>query len=141
MQARRLAIGSQLALCSFLMCPLAQAAGMTIYRCIENDVVTYSDRPCGSTIDTYEANETRINILEVTPPSATKPARASPKRKKSGGGSIAAAQAKHTENCARIDRSLRDIRSKMRSGYDVKEGERLKDRQRKLSAQQRELRC
>jgi hypothetical protein len=101
----------------------------------------YSDRPCGSNASEYEASEARISILEVAPPSTTKAARPKPKRVIAGAVSIAAAQSKHAENCAKLDRSMRDIRSKMRAGYDVKEGERLKDRQRKLSAEQRALRC
>ena len=116
------------------------ASAPTIYRCIENEVVTYSDRPCGSSASEYHASE-RISILDVAPPAATKPARVKPKPARVNTASIAAAQAKHAENCAKLERSLRDIRSKMRAGYDAKEGERLRDRQRELTARQHDLRC
>ncbi len=121
--------------------PFAQAAATTIYRCIEHDAVTYSDRPCGSTATEYEANEARISILEVAPPAIAKRMRTTAKQVRSQDGSIAIAQAKRSEQCSKLERSLREIRSKMRAGYDAKEGERLKERQRKLTAQQRDLKC
>lgn len=118
------------------------AASTVIYRCVESDVVTYSDRPCGPSSKEYEWNEARISILEVELPATTKPARARPKPARTrDDASIAAAQAKRTEQCTKLERSLREVRSKMRAGYDAKEGERLKERQRKLVGQQRELRC
>lgn len=43
--------------------------------------------------------------------------------------------------CAKLDQSLRDVRSKMRAGYGVKEGERLKARQRQLAGQRRMQKC
>ena len=126
-----------------MVCPYAAAAtASTIYRCIDEDIVTYSDRPCASNASEYEPDEARISILEVAPPSTTTTAvRPKPKRAAADSVSIAAGQAKHAEHCGKLERSLRDIRSKMRAGYDAKEGERLRERRRKLSAQHRELRC
>ncbi len=34
--------------------------------------------------------------------------------------------------CAKLEQALRDVRTKMRSGYGAKEGERLKARHRQL---------
>ncbi len=122
--------------------PFAEAAAApTIFRCVENDVVAYSDRPCGPSASEYEASDSRISILEVTPPSRTKPVRIKPKPTKTDSVSIATNQVEHARDCAKIERSMRDIRSKMRAGYDAKEGERLKDRERTLTAQHRDLRC
>jgi hypothetical protein len=122
--------------------PLANAASApAIFRCVENDVIAYSDRPCGSNASEYEPSDARISILEVTPPAPTKPARVKPKPARVDMVSIAEAQIQRARDCAKIELSMRDIRSKMRAGYDVKEGERLRDRERKLTAQQRELRC
>lgn len=143
MHRARVGVAVGLGLISFVIaCSFANGASTsTIYRCVEDHIVTYSDRPCGPTADEYEANEARISILEVAPAATTKVARSKPKRAVAGSESIAAAQAKHADNCAKLERSMRDIRSKMRAGYDARQGERLKDRQRKLSAKQRELRC
>ena len=125
-----------------IACPFANAASNpTIYRCVEDDVVAYSDRPCGSNASAHEATDARISILEVTPPSPTRPPRVKPKPALADTVSIAAAQRERAKDCAKLERSMRDIRSKMRAGYDAREGERLRDRQRKLTAQQRELRC
>lgn len=122
---------------------LTQAGASTIYRCVEDGHVIYSDRPCGSDASAYEADPSRISILESAPAVATKPAKSRPKAKRAASAdvSIAAAQAQHAQRCAALARSLRDIRSEMRAGYDFKQGERLRARQRKLVEQQRELKC
>lgn len=117
------------------------ASSATIFRCVESDVVVYSDRPCGTNASEYDADDSRISILEVTPPTRTKPVSVKPKPSRAEPVSIAAAQLERARDCAKIERSLRDIRSQMRVGYDAKEGERLKDRQRTLTAQHRDLRC
>ena len=114
-----------------------------VFRCTMDGVTTFSDRPCGTDAEAYEADHALMSTFEPPPVPATskraKPRGApEPKRK---GESIAMAQAKHAETCARIEQSLRDIRSKMRSGYDAKQGERLNERHRKLSAQRRARRC
>lgn len=141
MERARMAVMGAAIWCGMVCANAAAATTSTIYRCIDRDVVTYSDRPCGSAASEYEPNEARISILEVAPPSATKVRRPKPKRVAADAVSIAAAQAKRAETCGKVERSLRDIRSKMRAGYDANEGERLRERQRKLSAQHRELRC
>jgi hypothetical protein len=117
---------------------LAESA---VFRCVVNDVVTFYDRPCGDDAKTYEPDDARFSTVTAAPASkpAASPRAAKPKRIKSG--SIAADQMKHADTCARIDRSLRDIRSKMRAGYDAKQGERLNERQRKLNQQRRDERC
>lgn len=125
-----------------LAASLGHAAATTaIYRCVEQDVVTYSDRPCGPSSTQYEAEEARISILEVEPPATVKRTKIDAKAVKDREHSIADAQAKRAEQCAKLERSLRDIRSKMRAGYDAKAGERLREQQRKRSAQYRELKC
>lgn len=49
--------------------------------------------------------------------------------------------AKHKAACARLEQGLRDVRSKMRTGYGAKEGERLKQRQRQLNNRRRLEKC
>jgi hypothetical protein len=57
------------------------------------------------------------------------------------GGSVAADQARHKAECERVTQSLRDIRSKMRAGYNAREGERLRERQDKLEQKRRAAGC
>lgn len=114
-----------------------------VFRCTMDGVTTFSDRPCGTDAEAYESDGARISTFQAPPVTAT--SKSSPKRRaiesKRKNASIAIAQAKHAERCARIERSLRDIRSKMRAGYGAKQGERLNERHRKLTAQRREQRC
>jgi hypothetical protein len=50
-------------------------------------------------------------------------------------------QAKHAAECRRIRESLGAVRDKMRAGYNAKQGERLKERERKLNESRRAKRC
>jgi hypothetical protein len=112
-----------------------------VYRCVVEEVVTFSDRPCDAEAKHYAPESEWVSTVEVAKPFS--PSTRAPERKvqRVQSGSIAAAQAKHKEECARIEESLREVRSKLRAGYDVKQGERLKDRDRKLKADLRSKRC
>ena len=114
-----------------------------VFRCTMDGVTTFSDRPCGADAEAYESDDALISTFEAPPVAATSRGaqqRRAPERKRKD-ESIAMAQAKHAERCARIERSLRDIRAKMRAGYNAKQGERLNERHRKLTAQRRDQRC
>jgi hypothetical protein len=50
-------------------------------------------------------------------------------------------EAKRKESCSRYAKGLKEIRSKLRSGYTAKEGERLRMRAEKLKDSQRQYRC
>ena len=118
-------------------------AASPIYRCELSGVTTFSDRPCATDASEYVPDDQRVSTVKVegTPgPMQARPATRS-KGRAPGSDSIAADQLKLKEVCARIDRSLGEIRSKMRAGYEVKEGERLKQRQRKLVLDRREKKC
>ena len=119
------------------------SAASPIYRCEVNGVKTFSDRPCAADSSEYVPDDQRVSTVKVEgvpSPALTRPAARS-KAPAPGRGSIAADQLKHKEDCARIDRSLGEIRSKMRAGYDAKEGQRLRDRQRKLTLDRRGMKC
>jgi hypothetical protein len=117
-------------------------AGRPIYRCNSGDAVTFSDRPCDAAAEVYAAT-TPLNTSE--PPKAeSRPRTAAPTRParavaRSGGQRNE--QASLAEKCQRIQQSLRDIRSKMRAGYTVKEGERLRERRARLDQQRRSAKC
>ena len=118
-------------------------AASPIYRCEVSGVTTFSDRPCSAESSVYVPDDQRVSTVKVEgvpSPALTRPTARS-QAHAPGKGSIATDQLKHKEDCARIDRSLGDIRSKMRAGYDAKQGERLRERQRKLTLDRREKKC
>jgi hypothetical protein len=122
--------------------PLSERA---IYRCESAGAVTFSDVPCDSTASEYQADASRVTTYTAPPASKVaasevKQKKQSAKRKAASGSSVDD-RAKQAAECARISGSLRDIRSKMRSGYGVKEGERLKQRQAKLEERRRAKHC
>jgi hypothetical protein len=118
-------------------------AASPIYRCEVSGVTTFSDRPCAADSSEYLPDDQRVSTVKVEHVAAATQTRPATRAKSSAPGkaSIAADQLKHKEDCARIDRSLGDIRSKMRAGYDGKEGERLRERQRKLTLERRGKKC
>jgi hypothetical protein len=114
----------------------------TIYRCELDGAVTFSDRPCGSDAKKYEPDASRVSEFKPVPARfASSVHTKSPPRQRRTEPGIAAAQAKHAEECRRIHDSLRAIRAKMRAGYTAKEGERLKERQQKLNVSRRMKHC
>jgi hypothetical protein len=119
------------------------SAASPIFRCEVSGVTTFSDRPCSAESTEYVPDDQRVSTVTVehaAAPTQTRPARRA-ERSAPSKSSIAADQLKHKEECARIDRSLGEIRSKMRAGYDGKEGERLRERQRKLTLDRRGKKC
>ena len=114
-----------------------------IYRCTGEAGTVYSDRPCAADADPLEIDDSRVTVY--TPPladkqpstkAATKPTKAkTPKRARLPD------PAKHRIACAKLEQSLRDVRTKMRTGYGAKEGERLKMRQRQLDQRRRLEKC
>lgn len=115
-----------------------------IYRCEVAGVVTFSDRACGAESQEYEADAGRVSTY--APPAASQKVvvktKQKPRGKRAGGSrSSQDSQAKRVADCERIRLALRDIRAKMRSGYGVKEGERLRERQGKLEKRRRAGHC
>lgn len=122
---------------------VSASAASPIFRCEVSGVTTFSDRPCAADSSEYVPDDQRVSTVKAEHVSAPTQTRPVTRRKSSvpGKGSIAADQLKHKEECARIDRSLGEIRSKMRAGYDAQEGERLRERQRKLTLDRRGKKC
>lgn len=131
-----------LSIAAYCCCSLVHAGPTTIYRCVEAEQVIYSDRPCGMDAGAYEPNESRVSILEAAVPTATKPASSPAKTERlRAKGDARLTMPARADRCASIERQLREIRSRMRAGYNVKQGEHLRARQRKLAEQRRELKC
>ena len=121
----------------------ANSHAETIFRCKLEGVVTFSDRPCGADAQTYQPNTSRVSEYEPVPAALTAHAQktSAPEKHTRAAPSIAEVQAKHAADCMRIRDSLGAVRDKMRAGYNAKQGELLKDRERKLNESRRAKRC
>ena len=123
---------------------LASGLQATIYRCRVDGVTTFSDHPCGESVQTYDAGLSRLSILDsprVPAPKAKRANKPAPAEHKAKRSAEEASQAKQAATCQRAEQSLRRIREQMRTGYSVKQGERLKARKRDLEARRREVGC
>lgn len=148
MHIRKVAIYPVVLGISLLMRADTPGAQTTIYRCAGEKEVVYSDHPCDDRADPHEVDDSRMTVytpLEITPEpraasvSVNEPARQPKKRRLKS--EAAADPGDHRTLCARLDQRLRDVRTKMRTGYGTKEGERLKTRQRQLNEQRRREKC
>jgi hypothetical protein len=114
-----------------------------IYRCAGAGIVVYSDRPCEPGADPHEIDDSRVTVYTPAPtaerPSAAPSAK--PSRSKRTHTRHTADPGQRQARCARLDQGLREVRTKMRTGYDAREGERLKARQRQLNEQRRAQKC
>jgi hypothetical protein len=113
-----------------------------VYRCTVGGVTTYSDRPCAPDAAPYQPDTSRVSTYDPPPvsPKATPapPARTAPARKH---GSRGDDQVRHAAACERLQNSLREVAARMRSGYNVKQGEQLRARKAKLEQQRRAEKC
>ena len=115
----------------------------TIYRCEHEGVATFSDRPCGADAQTYQPDVSRVSEFKAVPATLSEYAQSKNVQVNHSRSepSIAEMQAKHAAECRRIRDSLGAVRDKMRAGYNAKQGERLKERERKLNESRRAKRC
>ncbi|HVF17310.1 MAG TPA: hypothetical protein VNA21_10370 [Steroidobacteraceae bacterium] len=118
----------------------ALADAVSIYKCEVGGVLTFSDRPCSSEAELHELDETAVNTYDA-PPVAPNTAETKARARKTVTRQAETQPDKRAETCARVGRSMKEVRSKMRAGYSAKEGERLRERLAKLKGQQREYRC
>jgi len=116
-----------------------------IYRCEANGVTVYSDRPCADGAQPHEIDTSRTTVYEAEQAAAQRPedkhSAKEPARKAKTRPRATQDPDKRKAACEKLDASLRDIRTKMRTGYGIKEGERLKARSRDLTDRRRTLRC
>jgi hypothetical protein len=118
------------------------AAARPIYRCDLGGQSVFSDRPCGSDASTYEADTGRVSITQSAPVKISPTQDSGPQERRRGAaGGNAQARARHAATCERIESGLREIRARMRSGYNARQGERLKERQQALQVKRRAARC
>lgn len=122
---------------------LAQAPpSRTLYRCTVAGVTTYSDRPCAADAAPYLPDTSRISTYDPPPANAAAASaqlqRPKPARQRASGGQD---QVRHEAACERLRSGLRDVAARMRAGYNVKQGEQLRERKAKLEQQQRAQKC
>lgn len=134
--ARRTLCAGGLALLS------AVAGAETIYRCESGGGLVYSDRPCAADAAVHTSDGGLVTVYDAPPISghASTPRSKVSKASKSA-RNAAADDAKRRDACAKLDQSLREVKSKLRTGYGVKEGERLKARQSQLAQRRRSQKC
>jgi hypothetical protein len=130
-------------LCTGGLALLSTVAGaQTIYRCESAAGLVFSDRPCAADAEIHTSDQGHVTVYDAPP--ISKRASESRSRASSAARSArksASAQAKHRVACGKLDQSLREVRTRLRTGYGVKEGERLKARQRQLAERRRMEKC
>jgi hypothetical protein len=131
------------ALCAAALVLFSSVAGaQTIYQCESGGGLVYSDRPCAADAAVHASDGNLVTVYDAPPISA----HASTPRSKASKASKAARKAaaddvKHRQTCAKLEQSLRELRSRLRTGYGVKEGERLKARHSQLTQRRRSEKC
>lgn len=125
--------------------PPGAAPSRSIYRCRVDGLLTFSDTPCDPGARQYVPDSSRISTyapadfaeVQTTPRSQSRSPRERIKREPDPG----IQRARQADECARLSRSLQDIRSRMRAGYGAAKGEQLRQREAKLQARRRMQKC
>jgi len=112
-----------------------------IYRCKADGVTTLSDRPCVPGAEVYLPDDSRISSYEPSEAAGHPKPPAQQAKKKDRQKPAAAQASKRATECERVNGSLRDIGRKMRSGYSVREGERLREQKARLEKKRRAGHC
>jgi hypothetical protein len=112
-----------------------------IYRCMVDGAVVFADRPCGNDAEPYDASDALVSSYEPTPVSNELSGPAPKRVATTVRRETVPDRTRQAQSCAKLERALSDIRAKQRAGYTAKQGKRLRERQQKLAAQRRELRC
>lgn len=125
-----------------LAAPAQTPAGRTLYRCTVGGVTTFSDRPCEPDAVPYEPDTSRVSTYTPPPASPAAKSAVEPRIPRSRARDSAGEdQARHAAVCDRLRSGLKDIAARMRAGYNVKQGEQLRERKARLEAQRRAQRC
>ena len=114
-----------------------------VYRCKAGGVTTFSDRPCDGNAQAFQADDSRVSSYKLAEPVSTPKGIDAPRtkhtiRKKRP---ASADPEKIAAVCEQVNSALRDIAKKMRSGYNVREGERLREQKPRLEIKRRARHC
>jgi hypothetical protein len=125
------------------MGPCCALALVLVYRCTVAGVTTYSDRPCAPDAAPYQPDTSRVSTYDPPPASKSaaapvQPARGSSARQRKPSQQD---QVRDAAACERIHNGLRDVAARMRSGYNAKQGEQLRQRKARLEQKRRAQKC
>jgi len=115
-----------------------------VYQCTKNGERVFSDQPCGP--DAQARDVAVVNRMDAVAVKVTSNSRIDPRlnshvvRHRSTQPKSEALDAVE-QRCKKIGRDKAAIDSRMRSGYSAAQGERLRERLRKLGDEHFELRC
>lgn len=115
------------------------SSSRAVYRCETPQGIVFADRPCDVSARPYEPDLAGVSVIETAVPVRTAPAKATAPAPRPR--SVASNARPKAETCDRLRQSLRKVAASLRSGYGVKEGERLKERKRELEAKRKAARC
>lgn len=126
-----------------LLLPQVVGAQAAIYRCTDEGGTVYSDRPCAGNAERHETDDSRVTVYAPPPADQRAPPKSSAKPSKATRAKAGRLPdpAKQAAACAKLEQGLRDVRTKMRTGYGAKEGERLNERRRQLDDRRRREKC
>lgn len=117
-------------------------AAVAVYRCTVQDVTVFSDRPCEPDAVVYQPDTSRVSTYTPPPPGpSAKPSPPPRTDRTRGRDSAGDDQARHAKVCEHLRSGLKEIAAHMRSGYNVKQGEQLRERKARLEQQRRAQKC
>lgn len=137
-----------IALAATLLMTRDSSGGDRIFRCESGGKVTYSDRGCGENAEQAEIEPGPLNSFSPESSAksrasadATSAASKKAAPRKARDGSIAIEQQRAQQKCQRLADRLTTIEVKLRRGYTVDQGERLREQRRQIEQQRRTERC
>lgn len=110
-----------------------------VYECRVNGQRVFSDQPCAADaaqrdITVQNSVNARDAVIDYRPTSSTQ-------AKRKSTSVVAEAKEKRQMRCEALQDEKSSLTSRLRAGYNVKQGERLRDRLRKVDSQYYDLRC
>lgn len=115
------------------------ASPTRVYRCVHDGTQVFSDQPCGKDAQQHTVTVTnRMDEYAVRDSSR----KASPaERQRVGRDDRDDRDDANEQRCIKIGASKHDLDQRMRAGYNAAQGERLRERLRKLNDEYFERRC
>lgn len=121
--------------------PVDREQEQLIYKCADGGPVVFADRPCGPEAETRRMSPADINTYEAPSVPPRRPIGRRHSRVLASSAGRASADPIENTICERITAELERLQSRMRAGYRAREGERLRERQRRLKERRYSLGC
>jgi len=117
----------------------ATTTAITVYRCRTEAQTILADRPCGENAERIEITTDAGNAYTAAPPKSP-PGRPPVARPPANGGSALQLE-RQQERCRRLGSEIERVRSQLRAGYRVRQGEKLRERLRRAKRELRDAHC